>query len=558
MSLNIVVNADVAAAGRQIQDFSKQSRIALTNLSRVAQDLPFGFIGIQNNLPGVIQSFSNLRTESGGTLNALKALGTGLVGPAGLFLAFSAVTSAITFAIQKYGSLTNAVQALTSSNSAAVIAQNTFNKELNEGINNTTTESIKIGILTKTLSDLSRPLKDRQAAYAELKKIQPDIVRGITEENALTATGTQLINNNAQARLEYIKLKVQENAITAVLNQNGAKQLELESRVLSTARDLAATRERIFKLQEQTLSESQQRTLDVLIQKEQSQASALKSVTIEYNNLNAVNDTYISKLETSLQGISAYDKKTQDLIQTLKDQAKAAREVTGIGNIYEGVAGEARTITDDTVLAKIFAANRRIQVNSIRDLIKARGDDARDQIAKTKLIPKKIKDVGKTILFTEDIYKQFNALDELVRKFEETKQALSASFFQPLSNLFENFFSTGKLAIKDFGDALLQQIQRIVARIIATGIIRLLASILFPGGAQASAGTTGTTGIGRVISDVFSSFTRSATGPQIANPSLSGLSGGGLSMNGQVNLILRGSDLVGALNRTNSTINRVG
>jgi hypothetical protein len=29
-------------------------------------------------------------------------------------------------------------------------------------------------------------------------------------------------------------------------------------------------------------------------------------------------------------------------------------------------------------------------------------------------------------------------------------------------------------------------------------------------------------------------------------------------MSGQVNVVLRGSDLVGALNRTNATINRVG
>ena len=50
MSLQIQVTADVAGASKQIDDFSKKSRIALTNLSLVAQDLPFGFIGIQNNL----------------------------------------------------------------------------------------------------------------------------------------------------------------------------------------------------------------------------------------------------------------------------------------------------------------------------------------------------------------------------------------------------------------------------------------------------------------------------------------------------------------------------
>jgi len=109
MSLQIQVTADVAGAGKQIEDFSKKSRIALNSLSLVAQDLPFGFIGIQNNLPSVISSFGELTREAGGVGGALKQLGSSLVGPAGLFLAFSVTTSIITTLIQKYGSLGAAI-----------------------------------------------------------------------------------------------------------------------------------------------------------------------------------------------------------------------------------------------------------------------------------------------------------------------------------------------------------------------------------------------------------------------------------------------------------------
>lgn len=543
-------------AGRQIQDFSKQSRIALTNLSLVAQDLPFGFIGIQNNLPGVIQSFGELRTKAGGTVGALKELGSSLIGPAGLFLAFSAVTSAITFAIQKYGSLSNAVNALTSSNGAAVIAQNTFNKALNEGINNTTTESIKIGILTKTLSDLSRPLKDRQDAYAELKKIQPDIVRGISEENALTATGIQLINNNAKARLEYIKLKVQENAISAVLNQNGAKQLELETKVLSTARDLALTRERIFKLQEQTLSESQQRTLDVLIQKEQSQAAALKSVTIEYNNLNAVNDTYISKLETALQGISSYDKKTQDLVQSLKDQAQAQKDAAklSIGNITQGVGGIGTIIEDDAKVAKAFAASRRIINTSIKDSIKLR----RKEFLEAPVRPVGAAPSGLSVDKIQQIQDEVSKIGELSR-IEDTilkvRSTLEEGFFRPLQKSFTDFLTSGKFTFKEFGKTVLDAIARITARLAATGLSKLLANLLAPGiggaiaGAQVGAATQGGNVFTNLLSGLFGG---------VAAPSFSGVTGGGMEMGGQVNLLLRGSDLVGAINRTNAQISRTG
>jgi len=66
---------------------------ALTNLSRVAQDAPYGFMGIANNLNPMLESFQRLQKESGGTGNALKSLASGLMGPAGIGLALGAVSS---------------------------------------------------------------------------------------------------------------------------------------------------------------------------------------------------------------------------------------------------------------------------------------------------------------------------------------------------------------------------------------------------------------------------------------------------------------------------------
>jgi len=137
MSLQIQVTADVASAGKQIEDFSKKSRIALTNLSLVAQDLPFGFIGIQNNLPGVISSFGELTKEAGGVGGAFKQLSGALIGPAGLFLAFSVVTSAVTMLTLKYGSLGAALDALFTKQTKfneVIVRANESLKEYNKSI----------------------------------------------------------------------------------------------------------------------------------------------------------------------------------------------------------------------------------------------------------------------------------------------------------------------------------------------------------------------------------------------------------------------------------------
>lgn len=68
---------------------------ALGNLSRVAQDAPYGFIGIANNLNPLLESFQRLSKESGGAGGALKSMVAGLTGPAGIGIALGVVSSVI-------------------------------------------------------------------------------------------------------------------------------------------------------------------------------------------------------------------------------------------------------------------------------------------------------------------------------------------------------------------------------------------------------------------------------------------------------------------------------
>ena len=71
---------------------------SITDLSRIVQDAPFGFIGIANNINPLVESFGRLKAESGSVGGALKSLVSGIAGGGGLGLAFAAVTSAISFA----------------------------------------------------------------------------------------------------------------------------------------------------------------------------------------------------------------------------------------------------------------------------------------------------------------------------------------------------------------------------------------------------------------------------------------------------------------------------
>jgi hypothetical protein len=109
-TLKLVITADTQEALDNLQNFIKtsqglkgemqnfgkvgnQATAALSNLSRVAQDAPYGFIGIANNLNPLLESFQRLQSEAGGTGAALKSMAQGLMGPAGIGLALGAVSS---------------------------------------------------------------------------------------------------------------------------------------------------------------------------------------------------------------------------------------------------------------------------------------------------------------------------------------------------------------------------------------------------------------------------------------------------------------------------------
>jgi hypothetical protein len=90
------VSNSVGPVSQKLGQFTagtNQAAFALTNLGRVAQDAPFGFIGIQNNLNPLLESFQRLKVETGSTSAAMKALGSSLLGAGGIGFALSVASS---------------------------------------------------------------------------------------------------------------------------------------------------------------------------------------------------------------------------------------------------------------------------------------------------------------------------------------------------------------------------------------------------------------------------------------------------------------------------------
>ena len=154
---------------------ANQATTALSNLSRVAQDAPYGFIGIANNLNPLLESFQRLKVSTGSTGGALKALGKELTGAGGLGLALGIASSlAVVFGDKLFGAGAKAEAAKKKTDELKQSIDGVFSSMAKEA-----TQAVSfVAILRNETETRERKL----AAIEELQRIQPEIFKGLKLE----------------------------------------------------------------------------------------------------------------------------------------------------------------------------------------------------------------------------------------------------------------------------------------------------------------------------------------------------------------------------------------
>lgn len=600
---------------------------ALNSIGQVTRDLPFGFIAIQNNLPQVVDSFGSLAKQAGGTLPALKALGASLIGPAGISFAFGAVIAGVTALIQKYGSFGEAINNLLGGSKALTANQKLLSEESTKAAGNLFVEEAKIKSLSSAILSSSTPRDKQLAYYNELKKINPDIVSGISAENLGTKEGNNLLTANIALRNKLVSFKIQEAGISAVLTKNAedlatARENERKATInlTSAEKEFQANRNQSVnapgaqaittyanrvKDARIALNESSKAVKD-LISVQNNYLSQLNPITKEVAQINEVTKKQTEALkkqidtdkkatqETSKRtaSIKAYKYELQSLSEfklnpeqlDVKNQIERLQELANVvlnvkaseekrlaalnelkaiePALFKGLDLQSKNY--DKLKASIDVTNEGylLQLSYLNSIAKA-SDKIQPQRPVANITPTAANPIVAPTALPA-------AIDEFLQKQNLAKQALidfrkqanlsaaynllNDTFFSPIQDLFSNFLETGKFAMADFGKAVLKAINQIVAKIIATGIISLLFTLFTGGFGAAAGGAAG--GFKQVLGAIGGSL--GFSGGKVAAPSFAGVGGGSLGMSGQVNVVLRGSDLVGSINRTNATINRVG
>lgn len=229
-----------AVLGGSLSAGSNRAAFALQNLGRVAQDAPFGFIGIQNNLNPLLESFAMLRKETGSNGAALKALGSSLIGPAGLGIALSLVSAGILLYQEYQRKATKAAEEAEKATKDYAESLNLVQKATLKGNQDAQTELITLRLLYETATNVAASTKARQKATDDLQSKYPEYFKSIDDETIKLGG----------AKLAYDKLatsilaSARARAGIGLLSENAAKELTLETQI----NDAKAAKLRIDKL----------------------------------------------------------------------------------------------------------------------------------------------------------------------------------------------------------------------------------------------------------------------------------------------------------------------
>jgi hypothetical protein len=216
----------VTQAGAALDKTAKTSSSAtqsLVNLSRVAQDAPYGFIGIANNLNPLLEGFQRLRQEAGSNGAALKALGSSLIGPAGIGLAIGVISSLLVVFGDRLFKSTTAVDKQKEAVKKAKEQLDDYAESLSDvqkvdlfGTQNAQEELVKLKALYDAATNLNIPIAQRKKLVDELQSQYPTYFANFSDEIILAGgakaaydklTTSILASGRARAGIELVVQK---------------------------------------------------------------------------------------------------------------------------------------------------------------------------------------------------------------------------------------------------------------------------------------------------------------------------------------------------------------
>ncbi len=564
-----------AALGGAMTVGSNRAAFALSNLGRVAQDAPFGFMGIQNNLNPLLESFQMLRKETGSNVSAFKALAGGLVGPAGLGLALSLASSAFLLYQEYTRKAGKDTIVLADANKELADSIKTIAGVQAEGRANASKDLSQLQSLYNATQNVNIPAKERLRIANDLIKRYPEYLKGFNAEEILAGKAAASYTKLTNAILAKGYAQAAEENRQKLINQQLNNSIALKKAEQEAESTLAKTKQKGQALP----------GLAASFEATQITKAANQSIS-DVNRLK-------NEIKTTASEIKLLDDVTQGLIKTYGASVviDAEKVLPGKG----GLLGSPKASEEEK--RRFFAT-----INDFKGI----AEQGKKDIAKSLTAGGPLIDIN-TLLggagFTPD-----NLGKQLYTPFQILKDDIQYDLLPQLGTSFKSFFDdmlmNGNFSFKSLGESIKNTFLSVLASEATQGILNLLGSksggvgggkkgggiigsvlglfgagskLLGAGAGAAGAGTAGAAAAGTAatgglllpilggiaaVAGIASLFKKKKTEPQPAFTTSNAVSSYQTSSiasgSGTVVFELSGTNLVGVLNRAGAKLQRFG
>jgi hypothetical protein len=519
-----------------VQNPTDKATQSLINFSRIAQDAPYGIMGIANNLNPMLESFQQLAKTEGGTKKALTAMVEGLAGPAGIGVALGLVSSlAVVFQKQITEAFQGPAEKLKDLREELKKLNDEIYKMAGSAQASQTLGTQLVGRITNENLDITQrenALRKFKELYGKNKEIKDLEIKDLKTYNAQYL---QSLNN--KAAVQQLEISKEQNYIDALSAANAKYKKLVEERENKKKNTLATTKQ----LEAGTTTKMLRSAIDAeyVVPLKEAQvdianARASLSRTLDITTLfdNSEKET---KTKTKKAPIVNYAKATlddlNDYVKKLKDKVKEAEFV----------------LKNESFKLFELPSERGAKEDKRKNYFEKQAKDLLEQSNQSGFgaYMQGIFKKDKTQLDSEAAEKK--RIDDLTQSYAQFAQTLSSNVTNSLFSMYDAM-QQGQNPLEALANAFLQIGKNIAAMVIQALIFEKIMNA-FPAlkGAFAALGLVGNALSGaRVAGSIVnagnanSSFNPSS----VANNNVS-----------QGQFVLKGSDLVLATQRANNNLN---
>lgn len=599
--------------GAQTKEWEKNKKAtgdatnALTNFSRLAEDSAYGIRGAANNINPFIESFKRLKDETGSTKAALLSMAQGLIGPAGILVAVSSISAIWIKYSDSQNKAKKEAEELAKADNTSAEAIKKKKEAIDSIYESTAKEATQVATLVAIIDNETESRNRKKDALKELQKISPEIFNGLKLEGdvvkGLNTAYQEYINNISTVIAVKLKQKELEEVTEKILKLNGVT-LTQEEKVIKNIGD------GYKKLRMETATDIESRKIasEETTKRTKKESELNTALTYQKNILKDISELSKGAKISGGGGGSGDTEKKDPFVEATKDFNNAvqnnldirAKDLISQKTYFENYEKIIKEYLNKIKNIDTDPAKEVLKKLTPKELIKS-VSDTYDADLEAQSNSMDVFDLGKSIKkganiqgneptpFSKEAFE--NGRKEMDKFFKEAKKNFddadkqAKAFANTLANTATNAvrgmweaMKKGENILDALGNAFLNLAEDIAFAILKAEILKALEIGLNIGTAGASGAASGGSGILSMLAKLFGGGM--AEGGIVTSPTLtmvgegneheavmplSKLSGflntsfnaGVMSSAGSANgqFVLKGNDLVLALQRSNSNLN---